>query len=181
MKDVVEGVKSKRGKESLETSWRAFLFKKSCQFDLNGASDLSLICCGFMVYDERNIFPPCLLARRKRTILKLKERRPFGSYSVAGTAISFSSLPSVTLMGIIFLFGSVILGIYTLVMKFRGIAIGGFTTVILLQLIIGSTLMISLGIIGTYIARIFDEVKLRPRYIVMDKITSNDSGAKEHM
>jgi dolichol-phosphate mannosyltransferase len=49
-------------------------------------------------------------------------------------------------------------------------AVSGFTTVILLLLVIGSTLMISLGIIGTYIARIFDEVKGRPRYLISDTI-----------
>jgi len=72
----------------------------------------------------------------------------------------------------LFLFCSIIMGIYTLYMKFRGLAVSGFTTVILLLLIIGSTLMISLGIIGTYIAKIFDEVKFRPRYIISEKATS---------
>lgn len=93
---------------------------------------------------------------------------------------SFSSLPLhlVTLMGMFFLFGSLILGIYTLYMKFRGIAVSGFTTVILLLLIIGSTLMISLGIIGTYIAKIFDEVKFRPRYIISEKVASKNSERK---
>ena len=40
--------------------------------------------------------------------------------------------------------------------------------VILLQLIIGGFLMVSLGIIGTYIARIYEEVKGRPRYVVRE-------------
>ena len=62
------------------------------------------------------------------------------------------------------------LGIQTLYKKFAGQALSGFTTVILLQLIIGSCLMISLGIIGTYLARIYDEVKSRPRYIVSEEI-----------
>ncbi|MDE5892804.1 MAG: glycosyltransferase, partial [Acetatifactor sp.] len=41
-----------------------------------------------------------------------------------------------------------------------------FTTVILLILIIGGFIMLSLGIIGHYIARIYEEVKGRPRYII---------------
>jgi dolichol-phosphate mannosyltransferase len=49
-----------------------------------------------------------------------------------------------------------------------GLALPGFTTVILLQLIVGGFLMISLGIIGTYVARIYDEVKARPRYVVRE-------------
>ena len=57
-------------------------------------------------------------------------------------------------------------------MQFSGIAVTGFTTVIILLLIIGSTLMISLGIIGTYIARIYNEVKARPRYVIKETIES---------
>jgi len=38
--------------------------------------------------------------------------------------------------------------------------------------------MISLGIIGTYIAKIFDEVKFRPRYIISEKATSKKQNMK---
>lgn len=55
-------------------------------------------------------------------------------------------------------------------MKLAGLAVSGFATVILLELIIGSFLMISLGIIGEYLARIYEEVKGRPRYIVSESI-----------
>ena len=51
----------------------------------------------------------------------------------------------------------------------------GFTTVILLILIIGGFLMLSLGIIGHYLARIYEEVKGRPRYII-SKVTENVHG-----
>ena len=46
------------------------------------------------------------------------------------------------------------------------LALGGFTTVILILLFSSSVIMISLGIIGYYIARIYEEIKGRPRYIV---------------
>jgi dolichol-phosphate mannosyltransferase len=52
----------------------------------------------------------------------------------------------------------------------RGHAVTGFATVILLLLIVGSFLMISLGIIGEYVAKIYDEVKGRPRYVVAEKM-----------
>ena len=61
----------------------------------------------------------------------------------------------------------------TLFLKLTGQASSGFATVILLQLIIGSLLMISLGIIGEYLARIYQEVKARPRYIVSESIESD--------
>jgi hypothetical protein len=57
-----------------------------------------------------------------------------------------------------------------------GRAVEGFTTVILLLLIIGGAIMISLGIIGHYIARIYDEVKRRPKYIVARR---TDEGVEE--
>ena len=58
-------------------------------------------------------------------------------------------------------------------MYFAGLAFPGFTTVIILELLIGGVLMVSLGIIGTYIAQIYQEVKYRPRYVVAEKLTSN--------
>lgn len=42
----------------------------------------------------------------------------------------------------------------------------GFTTVILLILIIGSVLMFSIGLIGIYVGRIYEEVKRRPGYLI---------------
>jgi polyisoprenyl-phosphate glycosyltransferase len=48
----------------------------------------------------------------------------------------------------------------------HGLAVSGFTTTIITLLIIGSAIMISLGIIGEYIAKIYDEIKARPAYLV---------------
>src|SRR5258708_38183777 len=78
---------------------------------------------------------------------------------------TFSSFPLhfVTFAGVIFFIFAVGLGIQTLYLKLAGRALTGFATVILLELIIGSLLMISLGIIGEYLARVYEEVKGRPR------------------
>jgi len=46
----------------------------------------------------------------------------------------------------------------------------GFTTVILIILIMGSLILMGLGVIGYYIAKIYEEVKCRPRYIVSRKV-----------
>ena len=72
----------------------------------------------------------------------------------------------VTWAGVAFLAFAIILGIQTLIRYFTGHAVEGFTTVILLVLLTGSIIMISLGVIGYYIARIYEEAKRRPRYIV---------------
>ena len=89
-------------------------------------------------------------------------------------ATSFSTLPLqlVTVMGAVSILFSVILAIQTLIRYLMGTAVEGFTTVILLILIIGGFLMLSLGIIGHYIARIYEEVKGRPKYII-SHVTEN--------
>lgn len=61
---------------------------------------------------------------------------------------------------------SLILLVYSLVRYFTGHAVEGYTTLLIVLLFIGSAVMMSLGIIGYYIARIYEEVKRRPRYIV---------------
>jgi glycosyltransferase involved in cell wall biosynthesis len=86
------------------------------------------------------------------------------------TAFSSFPLHLVTFAGVVFLGISVLLGLQTLYLKLVGRAVSGFATVILLQLIVGSLLMISLGIIGEYLARIYEEVKGRPRYLVRESI-----------
>ena len=67
------------------------------------------------------------------------------------------------------LLAGVVLGIQTLITYFMGQAERGFSTVILLQLFIGSGIMIGLSIIGLYIAKIYEEVKARPRYLIKEK------------
>jgi dolichol-phosphate mannosyltransferase len=85
---------------------------------------------------------------------------------------SFSALPLqlVTAFGFVMLLVAIVVGAQAVRLWLDGRALPGFTTVILLQLIIGGFLMISLGIIGTYIARIYDEVKGRPRYVVRETV-----------
>lgn len=81
---------------------------------------------------------------------------------------SFTSLPLhvITLLGgITFVIGLVIGGI-ALFDKISGVAVDGFTTVIILLLTISSILMLSIGLIGVYIAKIYDEIKARPKYII---------------
>lgn len=192
--EVVEGVKSLRGKENPVNKIGAHLFyyilSKLSGFDINQASDFKLldrrVVLAWRRMNERDTFfrgmsawvgfnrisIPFNIRSRAKGVSKWSLLKLF---KLAVNAItSFSSLPLhlVTFMGLIFLAGSLVLGIQTLYIKLRGMANSGFTTVILLLLIIGSTLMISLGVIGTYIARIYEEVKRRPRYIVAEEIES---------
>ena len=88
--------------------------------------------------------------------------------SLAVTAVtSYTSAPlhCITILGFIMFLGAIVLGIQTLYMKLSGHAQDGFTTVILLLLLIGSMIMISLGIIGLYLMKMYHEIKGRPRYL----------------
>lgn len=82
--------------------------------------------------------------------------------------IAFTSAPLhlVTTAGLVFGVFAVLLGAHTLYRWFAGMAVEGFTTVILLLLFMGSVIMLALGVIGLYIAQIHKEVKRRPRFIV---------------
>lgn len=62
-----------------------------------------------------------------------------------------------------------IIAIVALVQKISGLALSGFTTVIILQCFTGSVVMLSLGIIGFYISKIYEEVQGRPKYIISER------------
>ncbi|MBO4980587.1 MAG: glycosyltransferase family 2 protein [Lachnospiraceae bacterium] len=191
---IVEGIKSSRGRESLGYKLSAGLFykimSKLIKMDMNSSSDFKLldrkVVQVLLELPERNTFFRALSFwagfQTESVYYEVQERKHGQSkwsflslmkYAISN-ATSFSTLPLqlVTVMGIISILFSVILAVQTLVKYLMGTAVEGFTTVILLILIIGGFLMLSLGIIGHYIARIYEEVKGRPRYII-NKTTDN--------
>jgi len=198
--DIVEGVKRRRGEES--TSYRTqagvyhFLLRALSGIDLRGASDFKLmdrkVLDAWNRMPERSVFFRGMSAwlgfKRKQLPFDVEPRAggktawsALGLVRLAINGItSFSSLPVhiITLMGAVFLFFALILGIESLVQWFRGEAVTGFTTVNLLLLIIGSMLMIGLGIIGEYISKIYDEVKGRPRYVISEIEEPRSVGAE---
>ena len=196
--EVVEGVKHSRGKESLAHKASAGMFykiiSKAVGIDMSRASDFKLLdrkaVDALLEMPERNAFFRALSAwiGYKTTSVEFDVRERDAGVSKWSTKsliryaitniVSFSSAPMqfVTGAGVFMFLLAVVLGIQTLVHYFTGNAVEGFTTVILLLLLIGSILMISLGIIGYYISKIYEEVKGRPRYLISRKI---DSQVKE--
>jgi len=190
--DIVEAIKRNRGQESVPNKLGALFFylilHKLSGFDFKGASDFKLMnrkaVDAWLKMGERNVFFRGMTAWMGFTTVQIpfevvprSAGRSTWSYlkrlKLALTGITaFSSLPLqlVTFAGGFFLVFSVLLGAETLYLKLAGRAVSGFATVILLELIIGSFLMISLGIIGEYLARIYEEVKGRPRYLVTESI-----------
>ena len=186
--EVVEGIKTSRGKESkLHTLCAGTFYRiisKATGVDMSKASDFKLL-------DRKAVDALLAMPERAPFFRALSSWIGFKTVSVpfavqertAGTSkwsvwklikyaiqniTSFSGAPLqfVTLLGWIMFVASIALGIQSLYRYFTGTALEGFTTVILLQLIIGSVLMISLGIIGHYMSRIYDEIKARPRYLI---------------
>ncbi len=199
--EVVEGVKSDRGEESSAHRTAAKVFykwiSKAVGQDMSNASDFKLL--DRKVVDvlkqmpERNVFFRALSFwvgfKRAEVSYEVRERvagrskwgiRSLIRYAISNL-ISFSSAPLtiITAFGILMLVVSAVLGIIAIVQKIAGVAVEGFTTVILIQLFSGSILMISLGIIGTYISRIYAEIKARPRYIVSESCRNSYRNGSE--
>jgi len=195
--EIVEGIKSSRGRESIFYKLSAGLFYKIMsrliKMDMSASSDFKLldrkVVNVLLELPERNTFFRALSFWAGFNTVSLEyevQERQFGTskwsflslmkYAVAN-ATSFSTLPlqMVTVMGVISILFSVVLAIQTLAKYLMGTAVEGFTTVILLILIIGGFIMLSLGVIGHYIARIYEEVKGRPKYII-SKVTDNVPG-----
>jgi polyisoprenyl-phosphate glycosyltransferase len=193
--DVVEGIKKTRGTESLINRIGARFFYRTLSglsgYNLYGSSDFKLldrkVMDAWLDMRERNTFFRGMISwlgyRRKQITFSVARRRLtrsrwsfFGLFRLAVIAITaFSSLPlqAVTILGGLFLLCAMLFSAYALVLYFIGLAFPGFTTVIILELLIGGVLMVSLGIIGTYIAQIYQEVKYRPRYVVAETLTSH--------
>lgn len=190
--EIVEGVKSSRGREKVSSKLNAFvfygLFHKVSGYRLANASDYKLldrkVVLKWRTFTEHSTFFRGLSAwmgfRRTTFTFEVADRQTGNSrWSLTrlvrlslDAITSFSAMPLqlITIIGMIFMIGALLLLIQTLFNFFTGQAANGFTTVIVVELVIGACIMISLGLIGTYIARIFEEVKNRPRYII-----SNDT------
>lgn len=190
--DLVEAVKSKRGPESFTQRFGALLFyvflNKLAGVNLKGTSDFKLMSRraldAWLQMEERNVFFRGMTAWLGFTRVQLPFEVPGRAAGQTGwsfpkrlrlaltglSAFSWLPLQFVTLVGLLFFVFSVLFGIYTLALQLTGRSVSGFATVILLLLIIGSLLMLSLGIVGEYLARIYEEVKRRPRYVIASSI-----------
>lgn len=192
--EVVEGIKNSRGKENIFHKAFANIFygimSSLIKIDMKSSSDFKLldrkVVNALLEMPEKETFFRALsfwVGFKKESVYYDVRERQFGSSkwsfgSLVRYAISnvtgFTTLPLkfVSWFGVIFVILGVGLGIQTLVKFCMGTAVEGFTTVILLLLMTGGLIMVSLGIIGNYIARIYEEVKGRPRYII-SKVTDN--------
>ena len=191
---IVRAVKESRKYDSVFVQWRAalfnYIFTKFGGINLKDSSDFILmdrIAKDIVVnrLPERKRFYRGLVHwigyDQAVVHFKVAERWDKGQskwslsmlFNLATTAlVSFSSMPLriITGLGIIVLCIGLLIGIDALISWYLGNAISGFATTVGTILIIGSFIMISLGIIGEYLAKIYDEIKARPISIIQDTI-----------
>ncbi|MBR2181104.1 MAG: glycosyltransferase family 2 protein [Oscillospiraceae bacterium] len=191
--EIVEGIKRERGQEKKTYRVGAKIFysviSRMAGFDMANSSDFKLL--DRKVVDVLNRMPEKGFFRaisywvgyNKTTVeYDVAERvdgqskwtsRGLIKYALSNIS-SYSTAPmqTVTVLGFVMLIISVIFGIWALIDKIIGRALEGMTTVIIITIFIGSIIMISLGIIGYYIARIYEEIKGRPKYIISSSVKS---------
>ncbi len=189
--EVIEGRKKSRGSESAAHGLFAKLFYKlmsgAVHTDFHDASDFRLL--------DRKAVDSLLSMPEKHPFFRALSswigfRVTYVEYDVKDRAIghskwsviklfryavtnitSFTKVPMqiVTCLGAITFLVSIVTGIWALYQKFFLTPPDGLTTLTILIGFIGSILMISLGIVGLYLSRIYDEVQNRPVYIIARK------------
>lgn len=188
--EIIEGKKISRGEER---KWYGIFSKlfykmisKVTQFDMENSSDFKLL--DRKVIDELNELSEKERFFRaltfwvgfKRAIVEFDVQDRINGeskWSIIGLVryaisniTSFTSAPLhlISILGVIYIIFATILGGYSIFKYFIGGSLEGFTTVIILLLIVGGTITISIGVLGIYINKIFNEIKNRPSYIISE-------------
>lgn len=186
--DVVNAVKTRRKPDSYIHRFFAgtfnWILSHAVGSDFSGASDFKLIdrqvADAIIACPERNRFFRGLVAwvgfNTTNIAFDVENRRTGSSkwgvfnlmiYSITNI-ISFSSFPLVIISIIGFMMSSLgaLLFLQTLYNYILGEAKTGFTTVISLQILLGGMILTGLGVMALYIAKIYDEQKSRPLFII---------------
>ena len=187
-KEIIYGVRRKRVSDTYFKRYSAQMFYSfmrllGCDIVYNHA-DFRLMTRNavkaLLAYPERNLFLRCLVKdiglpfgyvhydRKERKSGKTKY--PLWSmvnFAIEGiTSFSIRPLRIISVVGGICIFISVILIIYGLHSFIVGNALPGWTSLIVSLWFIGGIIILTMGVIGEYIGKIYKEVKNRPRYFV---------------
>lgn len=184
--EVIYGVRSSRKKDTFFKKFTAQLFYKFMSFlgvqTVYNHADYRMMSKRAVEYlfefRERNLFlrgiVP-LIGFKSSTVYYERHERfagetkyPFSkmlNFAIDGvTSFSVKPLRIIFIVGFLFLFLTIIAGIYVLYQYFNHNVVSGWSSLILSLWFIGSIVIISLGIIGEYIGKIYTEVKGRPRF-----------------
>ncbi|MDO4464907.1 MAG: glycosyltransferase family 2 protein [Bacillota bacterium] len=99
-----------------------------------------------------------------------KSKYPFGkmlSFAIEGiTSLSTKPIRMITGLGFFIFIVSIGMLIYSIVRHFMGATIVGWTTLMVSVWAIGGLILLSLGVVGEYIGKIYLETKARPRFLI---------------
>ena len=198
--DIVYGVRKKRNTDNYfkrKTALGFYSLMKSMGVNIiYNHADFRLashrVCENLLSFGEINLFLrgifPLLGFNNTRVYYDRLERTggktkfPFMkmlAFALDGiTSFSIKPLRIVTLLGITIFFLSIILSFYSLYSFFYRGTVPGWTSITLPIYFIGGIQILSIGIIGEYLGKIYQEVKSRPRYIIESIITGNNPTSK---
>lgn len=89
------------------------------------------------------------------------------------TSFSIKPIRIISTLGFSIFILSLVALVYSLSVKFFGRTTTGWTSLTISIWMIGGIQLLSLGVIGEYIGKIYNETKARPRYIIKDKLIKN--------
>lgn len=82
------------------------------------------------------------------------------------TSMSIRPIRIITFIGLVTVFIAIILAVSTVISWARGNTVQGYSTILLVELILGGVIILSLGVVGEYVGKTFMETKKRPRYVI---------------
>ena len=194
--DVVYGVRNDRKKDSFFKRHTAQMFYKltnklggdliynHADFRLMSRRALE----GLAQFEEVNLFlrgivpligyPSTIVEYERKERLAGKSKytlKKMMSFAIEGiTSLSIKPMKFVTGMGIFVFLVSIAMMIYAFVSYFTGRVVAGWTSILISVWAIGGMVLLGLGIVGSYIGKIYLETKKRPRYIVEKYINERE-------
>lgn len=90
------------------------------------------------------------------------------------TSLSVKPIRIITGLGFFIFSMSFIALIYSIIIKFMGKASTGWASLTVSIWMLGGIQLLSLGVIGEYVGKIYNETKKRPRFIIADTLIEND-------
>ena len=189
--EVVEGIKSDRGKEGVIHSCFAGLFyhlmSSMVGGDMQNSSDFKLmdrkVVESLGVMKEKDTFFRALsywVGYKSTTVSYEVQERVAGATKWSGKALlkyaiknvlsfTYAPLYIIAVLGGLLLLIGTILGVDAIISYLNGQAISGYPTLIIMLILATGAIMCSLGIMATYLAKMYEEIKGRPQYIISEK------------
>lgn len=186
--EIVYGVRSSRGNDSFFKKTTALAFYRLMNYlgaeTINNHADFRLMSrkalCALESFGEVNLFlrglvpllgfrSDCVYYERKErtageTKYPLKKMLAFAFEGI--TSFSIKPIRMIALIGALVFLASIVMLIYSLIRHLTGHTISGWTSLAVSIWALGGIQLLSLGIIGEYIGKVYLETKKRPRYII---------------